>query len=583
MAERRKVFELGRFTGPKATRANASSCADSSAYGRESNIRSGVVNSIAGYGESELRCTYPSEMHHPPDATQPHGNIMAQGKWNSVSNLRLTFEEGSSREVQTKVKRLPEKGRRHQHSDGRDPTTPTRKNNRHQETQNRHEETNNRDGEMLGQDGAASLPRRLSAPRPFLRSQILSVKISTVGPKSTLQFDQLQEEASLQHRTGHSDLLPVDKTSFIATEIDPSQEPAMFIPFLHRQRREIAPVKSTPGLPITASTTIAVTSRRASSSSSLLSGSAIDSPKSCDHHNNALPGTSVLFHSGAPGTSPQTTRSRPKHKMESPVKKRITLFENLSHTAVDPTPWATTGRPKSYDCVTVVEERNRRRLPGAEFKLGPKPSRMLSFGSRIERMDKKSGQRKSPDTVGTISTKEASGETNASGSRSNTRQGHLSFLQQSFSRRVPVFTATMHKVSSHDGSLEQPPPGPAAWSSVDLVHGPGTEDDLPSPPATGSVSASAGAPYSPPKSRYPSSFGKKNTDSLKRAVARPVLSPHEGRAVPSRRSNLNISWGRRAAAAAFAIGRRLKERRTSKAQSEASREDGASSSPPTSR
>lgn len=63
------------------------------------------------------------------------------------------------------------------------------------------------------------------------------------------------------------------------------------------------------------------------------------------------------------------------------------------------------------------------------------------------------------------------------------------------------------------------------------------------------------------KPRYPSSYGRKAGSSLKRGAARPILSEEEGRAVPPmRRASRSLSWGRRAAAAAFAVGRRLKER-----------------------
>ncbi|KAK0750785.1 hypothetical protein B0T18DRAFT_425539 [Schizothecium vesticola] len=63
------------------------------------------------------------------------------------------------------------------------------------------------------------------------------------------------------------------------------------------------------------------------------------------------------------------------------------------------------------------------------------------------------------------------------------------------------------------------------------------------------------------KPRYPSSYGRKAGNSLKRGAARPILSEEEGRAVPPmRRASRSLSWGRRAAAAAFAVGRRLKER-----------------------
>lgn len=77
------------------------------------------------------------------------------------------------------------------------------------------------------------------------------------------------------------------------------------------------------------------------------------------------------------------------------------------------------------------------------------------------------------------------------------------------------------------------------------------------------------------KHRYPSSYGRKAGNSLKRGAARPILSEEEGRAVPPmRRGSRSLSWGRRAAAAAFAVGRRLKESRGSGRRGQAAEGDG---------
>ncbi|KAK3381829.1 hypothetical protein B0H63DRAFT_546524 [Podospora didyma] len=65
------------------------------------------------------------------------------------------------------------------------------------------------------------------------------------------------------------------------------------------------------------------------------------------------------------------------------------------------------------------------------------------------------------------------------------------------------------------------------------------------------------------RSRYPSPFSKMmGRDILKTSRASPVLTHNDGApAKQARRSS--FSWGKRAAAAAFGVGRRLKERRTS--------------------
>ncbi|KAK0733113.1 hypothetical protein B0T26DRAFT_682900 [Lasiosphaeria miniovina] len=74
--------------------------------------------------------------------------------------------------------------------------------------------------------------------------------------------------------------------------------------------------------------------------------------------------------------------------------------------------------------------------------------------------------------------------------------------------------------------------------------------------------------FSPPpkfagrrRSRRSSSFGKESGNASKPDGANLVVTAGEGHAVKSRQSSL--SWSRRAAAAAYGIGRRLKERRTS--------------------
>jgi len=101
-----------------------------------------------------------------------------------------------------------------------------------------------------------------------------------------------------------------------------------------------------------------------------------------------------------------------------------------------------------------------------------------------------------------------------------------------------------------------------------------TEASLPSAAAASGAKRQADARVSPKmRSRYPSSFGRSRGQSLKKAASKPVLNPDLGRPVQTRRPSLSVSWGRRAAAAAFAIGRRLKERRTSRSHSSLSSQD----------
>ncbi|KAK1832025.1 hypothetical protein QBC39DRAFT_405861 [Podospora conica] len=96
-------------------------------------------------------------------------------------------------------------------------------------------------------------------------------------------------------------------------------------------------------------------------------------------------------------------------------------------------------------------------------------------------------------------------------------------------------------------STSDEPPSSAVYPSTTLLE----RNKIPSP----AKPPLAGVAAARRKARYPSSYGRKAGNSLKRGAARPILSEEEGRAVVRR-----PSWGRRAAAAAFAVGRRLKER-----------------------
>ncbi len=77
------------------------------------------------------------------------------------------------------------------------------------------------------------------------------------------------------------------------------------------------------------------------------------------------------------------------------------------------------------------------------------------------------------------------------------------------------------------------------------------------------------------RSRYPSSWGRSAGNPFKKSRASsPILTTEEGRgSAMSAERRQTVSWGRRAAAAAFGIGQRLKERERNEESSSSSSDD----------
>ncbi|KAK0707869.1 hypothetical protein B0H67DRAFT_612446 [Lasiosphaeris hirsuta] len=435
--------------------------------------------------------------------------------------------------------------------------------------------------------------------------------ISTISPEmeSHSKRDSIARQSQDGPDVTSSSANPLaDKVESLRRVFDRNQEPALFLPFLQKSRRNTAPEKAGPSLPIMVSTTVAVTTYRASSNSSQSSGSSvIVTANSRNPPQRIVPLSLSGSRDGSIVTPTRPPRNKLKKKRESPVKSRISLFENLNQSNSSAS--LPTERAKSHDS-GIPHGADRKRLPGWEFKRGSRLLRVLSFGGK-----------------------------------GNNGKERFSFLNSVSTRRESTFfvQGTMYKVPNRDDSPEKllPPmaailPATTAWSSIDLVNN--TSETLPnlfhststlsgrilptrksygalvskpdwearnaaatfidpfsSPPSSTydpsplaengipatiqeSSTSPVGIPLQRHRSRYPSSFGRKAGDRLmKRSIARPVLTPDEGMAVPTRRSSLSLSWGRRAAAAAFAIGRRLKERRTSRSQSIKSNEGRSNS------
>ncbi|KAK0644094.1 hypothetical protein B0T16DRAFT_460178 [Cercophora newfieldiana] len=705
VSERRKVFERGKFTEPTVTRAT-------------------IASSSLGYDTAqELPMSSPAatKKHSHPTGSSSSRFLLpeavdnsSQRKWNSVADLRLSFERASGSVTKMSVTHeMPpplRPARVATHS--KIPVTPRRRDimtatsategmlaghtapAKYSRAAYKDEEQKHtpRHADLLHQSpvrnsiptgyysashvrvlkesiSASSMPkasRQLLARRqiksdkaeddtpkgvdhldtpqsrsnveyPYLRPRILSVKISTTDPTS----DGTGARNSVPQSGGRGGVdrqkPPTGKVQALRTVFDRPQEPAMFLPFIQRGRRDTAPAKSAPSLPITVSTTVAVSTQRTSSHDRSSSGGSVIVSSRAGQATRSRGSSSGPDPRGEyPETPSRPPRNKLKKRRDSPVKDRISLFENMTQTGGSAMSLPTAGRSKSYDAGTA-SRMDKKRVPGWEFKRGSKMFRVLSFGSNKGAAAKADNKSKVGSKVVTAkSSLEAMKRHSIAGPITTRRLTKLPFLQSATARRETaiIVRGTVYKVPNYGAGPEQltaptkatAPTNTIVWSSLDLVNNTsetpptlfhaestrsgrilptrksygalepksdweqnadtaftnpfrdvssGTQDaelsvtdcSLPSTIAKSAASHADAAASPKRRSRYPSSFGRKAGQTLKRNALGPILSPDEGRAVPSRRSSLSHSWGRRAAAAAFAIGRRLKERRTSGSRS----------------
>ncbi|KAK5662294.1 hypothetical protein OQA88_8200 [Cercophora sp. LCS_1] len=338
------------------------------------------------------------------------------------------------------------------------------------------------------------------------------------------------------------------------------------------------------------------------------------------------------------GPSQPETPSRPprnklrKKKEESPVKERISLFESLSQPAIGDWNLSKKRRPKSYDSGAHME---RRLHPAWDFKRSSRLLRALSFGSKGSRIDLKAKETKDPGPKPSFESAKGCGVADTQGKQTSSTASQADSVVMA---QGTVYNISNQEVSSERSPVPQrptavPAAGTAAWSSMDLVnntserpptlfHSSSSKSGriLPTRKSYGALEPKpvwpaasftdpfnngeanprvrAHSPIPSRKSRYPSSYGHK-ADNLKRQAHGPILSPDQGEGhsfpkagdavpardvspappvdLPVRQTSLSMSWGRRAAAAAFAIGRRLKERRTSARSQSVQSRDGAGS------
>ncbi|KAK4452606.1 hypothetical protein QBC34DRAFT_455458, partial [Podospora aff. communis PSN243] len=459
---------------------------------------------------------------------------------------------------------------------------------------------------------------------PYLRPRILSVKISTTDPNPA-PGEPSDGDSNVQK--DRKAISKIGKVQQLRTVFDRPQEQTMFLPFLQ------APTKSCPSLPITVSTTVAVSTQRSLSHGSSSSGGSVVVSVATERVRHAkerwsLP-SSRGEHSDTPSRPP---RNKLKKRRESPVKDRISLFENMTRPDGSSVSLPHGGRSKSDDS-GMAPRTDKKRVPGWEFRRGSKMFRVLSFGSNKGTAKKADDRPKEGSKK--VTAKSSVEAMKRHGPPGPSRSNKSSFLQSATARRESAILVRgkVYNVPKHEENPEQLAPlakaivpGKAVWSSLDLVNnttetpptlshaistrsgrilptrksfgalqskaeweesldppirnpfrdasGSSQDEEISSterslPSTTGENAASRSKAVASPmrKSRYPSSFGRKAGQTLKRSAVGPFLSPAEGRALPTRRSSLSHSWGRRAAAAAFAIGRRLRERRTSRTRS----------------
>ncbi|KAK4168408.1 hypothetical protein QBC43DRAFT_297031 [Cladorrhinum sp. PSN259] len=507
----------------------------------------------------------------------------------------------------------------------------------------------------------SSIPRP-SLTRPLLMARTLSVKISTVKPSSP----ESPTKNNIRGRIGQS---RIDR------KVLPGPPPSPFLQHW-RTRRETAPIKSGPSLPIMVSTTVAVTTQRASSSADSSIPSASVSAREDDRRRSIASSAYSKGYQDGPVENPR------KDTGDSPVKDKISIFEHLNN--LDTKSPLTIARFQNHSASSSLGNSRQdqfaaKRPSASELKKGARALRALSLtGRRKSRAIRTTLPiPKNPDKAVKFpvrvrhSIAVSRGE-ETDGSAGDNNQRALGSKAMGVVARMDGYTltprpdstffvkGTMWKVPHTNPSPERPSysrkastisnSAPQPPSSTDLVHKtidtrpnlfysassktgrilpdrksygalegkqswdphpltgatladpfldsstqntdlylqaahvefPAINLEPPTPvPNTTSSSSSTPALSLPileppikfqkrPKLPIIASFGKKSGENAKKtAPLGPVLSPdlaHGRRSVSSDNSrgvNQTQSWGRRAAAAAMGITRRLRERRAS--------------------
>lgn len=208
---------------------------------------------------------------------------------------------------------------------------------------------------------------RLSHVRPLLRARTLSVKISTVKPQSP----QSPTKSNIKERLNQSG---------VGRKVLPGPPPSPFLQHW-RTRRETAPVKSGPSLPIMVSTTVAVTTKRGSGSvDSSMRSTPFPKKDEGSRKSTASSAYSKGYQDG-PVESPLMDAG------DSPVKDKISMFEHLNHKDSK----SAIRKPRSQDQQGTTKNARQnnyhhpvKRLSAWELKRGAKALRALSFTGHRE-------------------------------------------------------------------------------------------------------------------------------------------------------------------------------------------------------
>ncbi|KAK3998056.1 hypothetical protein QBC44DRAFT_228518 [Cladorrhinum sp. PSN332] len=500
---------------------------------------------------------------------------------------------------------------------------------------------------------------------PLLMARTLSVKISTVKPN----LPNSPTKKNIRDRLSQSG---------IGRKVLPGPPPSPFLQHW-RTRRETAPVKSGPSVPIMVSTTVAVTTKRGSSS--------VDSPIPSASFSGSDDGRrkSIASSAYSKGYQDGPVESPRKDKGDSPVKDKINIFEHLS--SVDNKSATSKARSQNQSASsssknTRSDQRAVKRPSAWELKRGAKALQALSFTGRRESQVIRTAVPlpKQPEKAAKFPVRVRHSAANprkgTDGAAVDNNQRALGSKAMGVAPRANRYSlaprpestffvkGTMWKIPHTDPNPERPlnspktsrdsisvpkPPSSAelvnktadtrpnlfyststktgrilpdrksygaleakqSWDAHPITHValvdpfldsstqntdlylqspcvgiPSISFEPPTPvPNTNTTSASSNSPalslpifQPPPKSqkrpRYPiihASFGTKSGESAKKSVALgPVLSPdlahgHRSDSGDSNRraSQTTQSWGKRAAAAAMGITRRLRERRAS--------------------
>ncbi|KAK4194484.1 hypothetical protein QBC40DRAFT_319426 [Triangularia verruculosa] len=498
-----------------------------------------------------------------------------------------------------------------------------------------------------------------SPSRPLLQARTLSVKISTVKPASS---ESPTKESKQKVVARLSD-------SGVGRRALPGPPPSPFLQYW-RTRRETAPVKSGPSLPIMVSTTVAVRTHRDSSSVASSSRRSTPFPAKVEEALRKSTGSSSQY-----GRLSQDGAG--EHTKDSPVKDRIGMFEYLSRGSSGSGSQRSRGSSRK-----AIRSRSSVRRPSvSELRRGARALKALSLTGRKEGQPREvlvkaaESSSKLPirtrHSVGVVKRDDDEVPLNPATSkplgsrvmRANTtartdglsltpRQDSTFFVKGSMWKVPRTTPAAVKQVSSVSKEVQPPKPPSStelvaqtantkptlfhpevtregrilpdrksygaleqkrSWETAPdpciegasikkdvpvtgdgncfgssshhrhphtpsvVVHGAGSTASL-SPtamhyspaditPSTSTVAFARPVTITKHHSAlYPSSFGKKAGESWKKSAGvGPVLSPDLVHAVKhgggSRHGSL--SWGKRAAAAALGIARRLRERRAS--------------------